>query len=711
MKASTTGERTLASSTSLKGKNGDSADVEKVSPVESRASSPPPSVGASAQLQTPAKPPFSAQFLDEDEDISRARRKYITILLQRTGLIVTAIFAIFSIYWGALYKLPTHSLEGWIVIGEFITAELNARSGPIIHWNIQQSGGALKDPDDVARAIVDEDCWIAIEGSLQEITKDYAVRMVSELIRSNISLAAIRPNVLVRPVYYTLVNVRPFDVPVASAVTFVGLIYLLILSFIVVNSGILARTVSGIEKKLTTASLIRVRLVSPVVIYLILSLAYTLVTLAFKLPFERHFGRAGFVIFWILSWFGMTAAGLALESMMTLLTLKYIQVFLILWIIGNVSVCLWPIETLPVVYRYGHAAPFYHISRGVRTIVFGTKDERLNFGVLAAWIGISPTAVVMLNMGGPSTVEETHDFLKNLFMDGDLIPLPFQRFLAPYIARRRTPKIEQQYADIGGGSPILHYTKLQGDGMAQLLDELHPETAPHKAYVAFRYARPLTEVTAQQMKEDGVNRAIAFTQYPQYSCSTTGSSLNELFRRGKTGDFDNIEWSVIDRWGTHPGFIEAVAQNIEAALAKFPAEKRSETVLLFSAHSLAHSQVGPSAWMGMQTGEALKGLARLGTKQVVLIPIAFTSDHIETLYELDLEYAKEAREHGIEVHRAASLNDSPVFIRALADIVTEHLRECAAGKGPTSIQLGLRCPGCTNATCGQQKAWFTRGGR
>ncbi|KAF9475553.1 ferrochelatase [Pholiota conissans] len=360
--------------------------------------------------------------------------------------------------------------------------------------------------------------------------------------------------------------------------------------------------------------------------------------------------------------------------------------------------------------------------------------------------GKSPTAIVMLNMGGPSTVEETHDFLKNLFMDGDLIPLPFQRFLAPAIARRRTPQIEKQYADIGGGSPILHYTKLQGDGMAKLLDELHPETSPHKAYVAFRYARPLTEVTALEMKQDGVKRAIAFTQYPQYSCSTTGSSLNELYRKRRTSELDNIEWSVIDRWGTHPGFIEAVAQNIEAALAKFPAETRSETVLLFSAHSLPmsvvnrgdpyilevsasvnavmqrlgnlnpyrlvwQSQVGPSAWMGMQTGDALKGLARLGKKQVVLVPIAFTSDHIETLYELDLEYVKEAKKHGIEVHRAGSLNDSPVFIRALADIATEHLRDCAAGKGPTSIQMSLRCPGCTNATCGHQKAWFAGSGK
>lgn len=154
-------------------------------------------------------------------------------------------------------------------------------------------------------------------------------------------------------------------------------------------------------------------------------------------------------------------------------------------------------------------------------------------------------------------VPETHDFLKNLFSDTDLIPLPFQRFLAPIIARRRTPKIEKQYADIGGGSPILRYTNIQGEGMVKLLDELHPETAPHKAYVAFRYARPLTEETARRMKADGVTRAIAFTQYPQYSCSTTGSSLNELFRHGKRGGIgQDVEWSVIDRWGTHPGFIE-----------------------------------------------------------------------------------------------------------------------------------------------------------
>jgi ferrochelatase len=140
------------------------------------------------------------------------------------------------------------------------------------------------------------------------------------------------------------------------------------------------------------------------------------------------------------------------------------------------------------------------------------------------------------------------------------------------------------------------------------------------------------------------------------------------------------------------------------------------------------SQVGPSAWMGPQTSDALKGLARLGKKHAVLVPIAFTSDHIETLYELDLEYGKEAhevrffwvhsakegtltgRQLGMEVHRAESLNGSPVFIRALADLVAQHLKEKDSGAPPTSVQMGLRCPGCTNATCAQQKSFFARGG-
>ena len=310
----------------------------------------------------------------------------------------------------------------------------------------------------------------------------------------------------------------------------------------------------------------------------------------------------------------------------------------------------------------------------------------------------------------PHQIPEVKPFLTNLFHDSDLIPLgPLQKYMAPWIARRRTPQIEKQYSDIGGGSPIGRWTKVQGELMVELLDELSPATAPHKAYTAFRYAEPLTEACLAEMRKDGVTRAVAFTQYPQYSCSTTGSSLNELHRALKATTNEPgvkpIEWSVIDRWPTQPKLVEvrppprpvpacsyppltllccrpraqAIAENITATLASYPAETRSNVVILFSAHSLPlsvvergdpyitevaatvlavmarlgntnpyrlswQSQVGPSRWQGPQTIDALKGLHRNGNNDVLMVPVAFTSDHIETLYELDMEYGPEAKE-------------------------------------------------------------------
>ena len=120
------------------------------------------------------------------------------------------------------------------------------------------------------------------------------------------------------------------------------------------------------------------------------------------------------------------------------------------------------------------------------------------------------TGILMLNMGGPSTLDEVGDFLSRLFHDKDLIPLPAQKQLAPFIATRRTPKIVEQYREIGGGSPILKWTKIQGEGMVNLLDKMSPETAPHKYYVGFRYANPLTEDAIKQMTLDGVRAGNCF---------------------------------------------------------------------------------------------------------------------------------------------------------------------------------------------------------
>jgi len=153
--------------------------------------------------------------------------------------------------------------------------------------------------------------------------------------------------------------------------------------------------------------------------------------------------------------------------------------------------------------------------------------------------------------------------------------------------------IENAYSVIGGGSPIRKWSEIQAEQICQRLDKLSPGTGPHRPYVAFRYADPLTEETLAKMQSDGITRAVAFSQYPQYSCSTTGSSLNELHRhiRKNTSDAASIQWSVIDRWPVHPGLVKAIAGNIRKCLNTYTPEERGNVVLLFSAHSLPMSVV------------------------------------------------------------------------------------------------------------------------
>ena len=290
------------------------------------------------------------------------------------------------------------------------------------------------------------------------------------------------------------------------------------------------------------------------------------------------------------------------------------------------------------------------------------------------------TGIFLMNMGGPSTLNSVQSFLHNLFSDPDLIPIPFQKYLAPWIARRRTPSIKEQYAKIGGGSPIKKWTTQQGEELARKMDILSPSTAPHKSYVAFRYADPLTEEALLEMKKDGVNRAVAFSLYPQYSCSTTGSSLNDLYKSIKSHGLEkDIKWSVIDRWPIHQGLVNTFANHIKKSLEEYPAQERDKVVLLFSAHSLPmavvnrgdtypsevassvskimeklqysnqyrlvwQSQVGPQPWLGPKTDTAIEGYAKQGVKELLVIPVAFVSDHIETLFELDLEYGELAKE-------------------------------------------------------------------
>jgi len=287
----------------------------------------------------------------------------------------------------------------------------------------------------------------------------------------------------------------------------------------------------------------------------------------------------------------------------------------------------------------------------------------------------------MMNLGGPSTQEEVEPFLTRLLSDREIIKIPFQAISGPLIARHRAIKVKKQYTQIGGGSPIRYWTEKQGTLMCQQLDTIHPSTAPHKHYIGFRYADPMTLDSLQQMKKDGVRRVVAFSQYPQYSCSTTGSSLNELHRQLKSHNMlETFEWSVIDRWPSHPLLMKVFAEQIQRALREgFTEAERSRVVLLFSAHSLPmsvvnrgdayphevaatvrrvmeelkfsnlyqivwQSKVGPTRWLQPATGAAMEGLAKHGYREQLLIPIAFTSDHIETLYEYDILYSELAKE-------------------------------------------------------------------
>ena len=351
---------------------------------------------------------------------------------------------------------------------------------------------------------------------------------------------------------------------------------------------------------------------------------------------------------------------------------------------------------------------------------------------LASAMTAPQTGIVLLNLGGPATLDAVEPFLVELFADREIIQLPFQRWLGPFIARRRAPKVRKLYEGIGGGSPILHWTRIQGKALVARLDRLSPGTAPHQFYVAFRYARPGSEDALLAMARDGVTRAIAFTQYPQFSCATTGSSLNELWRTAERLGLESaFEWSVIDRWPVQDGFLDTMTQSTRAALEQIPAGERDDAVILFSAHSLPlsiinrgdpypqeigasvqgvirrlgsanryllsyQSEVGPVRWQGPSTESVIRLLGARGEKNVVVVPIAFTSDHIETLSELDIEYAHVARTAGItRFLRAPAPNDHPRFLDAMAGVVLEHLAHGA----PASRQYALHCPGCTNPHC------------
>ncbi len=317
--------------------------------------------------------------------------------------------------------------------------------------------------------------------------------------------------------------------------------------------------------------------------------------------------------------------------------------------------------------------------------------------------------VLLLNLGGPDELDDVRPFLYNLFSDPEIIRLPFswlQSPLAWLISTLRAKKSQENYRQIGGGSPLRHVTEAQAQA---LQEQLQQQGHDARVYIGMRYWHPFTEEAIARIKRDGIERLVILPLYPQFSISTSGSSFRLLEKIWEEDpSLNKIEYTVIPSWYQQPGYLEAMAQLIAQELEQFP--NRDSVHLFFSAHgvpvsyvteagdpyqqeiedctslimrtlnrpnphTLAYqSRVGPVEWLQPYTEDALKKLAEQGVEDLLVVPISFVSEHIETLQEIDIEYREIAEEAGIHhFHRIPALNTHPVFIDSLATLVDEAL--------------------------------------
>lgn len=311
--------------------------------------------------------------------------------------------------------------------------------------------------------------------------------------------------------------------------------------------------------------------------------------------------------------------------------------------------------------------------------------------------------IILLNLGGPDTLDDVEPFLFNLFADREIIRLgPFflQKFIARRIAKKRAPKSKESYAAIGGGSPLKEITRQQGEALARRL----ADQGDFVVDMAMRYWYPTAEETLQKMADQGITRIVGLPLYPHYSKATSGSSLRDLKRAASAlkTDFEIIE---IPSWPKEPHYVKSLAATISEGLNFFPFQ---EVEVVYSAHSLPvkfidegdpyleelkktiqtvenitgvtgrlcfQSRSGPVEWLKPSTPEMLADLAEQGCKRVLMVPISFVSDHVETLYEIDILYKETAAELGIELKRSESLNLRPDFIDSLAALVLEAVQK------------------------------------
>ena len=340
--------------------------------------------------------------------------------------------------------------------------------------------------------------------------------------------------------------------------------------------------------------------------------------------------------------------------------------------------------------------------------------------------------VLLLNLGGPERIQDVGPFLYNLFADPEIIRLPnpaLQKPLAWLISTLRSSKSQEAYRSIGGGSPLRRITEQQA---RELQSELRQRGIEATSYVAMRYWHPFTESAVADIKADGIDEVVVLPLYPHFSISTSGSSFRELQRlRLLDPDFQKLPLRCIRSWFDHPGYVRSMAELIaeeirasdvpEEAHAFFsahgvpksyveeagdPYQQQIEacTALIMeelksilgtsNPHTLAYqSRVGPVEWLKPYTEEALEALGEAKTRDLVVVPISFVSEHIETLEEIDIEYRELATESGVvNFRRVRALDTYPPFIKGLADMVSASLdgpevNLDQAAELPTTVKL------------------------
>ena len=335
--------------------------------------------------------------------------------------------------------------------------------------------------------------------------------------------------------------------------------------------------------------------------------------------------------------------------------------------------------------------------------------------------------VLLLNLGGPETLEDVQPFLFNLFADDSIIRLPaaarfLQRPLAQLISTLRAPKSAEGYRAIGGGSPLLRITMEQAAALERALAARGTDA---RVYVGMRYWKPFMEDAVAALRRDGVTDLIVLPLYPQFSISTSGSSLR-LLEAMMDADpaLAGMRHAVVSSWYWRRGYLDAMADLIAKELDKFADPSIVE--IFFSAHgvpvsyvlegdpyqaemedcvrlimdrvrergygnghSLAYqSRVGPVEWLTPYTDDRIRELGRDGTKAMLAVPVSFVSEHIETLEEIDVEYRELAEASGIDQwRRVPALNTDARFIGDLADLVLDKLPACAPRPGWAPSQL------------------------